>query len=167
MHRFPPWVRRFSALCALIFTPPMLRYLAAAVWQMTTLLRKYTAYGTALTGIGVAILVVLVTHFGVSRYWAALAIVPVIMAVVSYFVHRFRTFGDRELPTKRRFVRWAVVRGSGIGLAKVFFVCMVAIAEWHYLIPSIVTPLALAVPTYLANKLWVFSPQAVQKTTTA
>ena len=158
MYRVPHRVRNISALCALIFTPPLLRHLATATWQVTNILRKYTAYGVTLTAVGAGVLVLFVSHFGVSRYWAALAIVPAIMAVVSYFVHRFRTFGDRELPTKRRFVRWAVVRGSGIGLAKISFLGMVAVAEWHYLVPSIVTPLAIALPTYLANKLWVFAP---------
>jgi len=162
MHRVSPRVRRFSALCALIFTPPLFQHLAAATWQMTNLVRKYTAYGVVLTGIGVAVLVVFVAHLGVSRYWAALAIVPAIMAIASYFVHRFRTFGDRELPTKRRFARWAVVRGSGIGLAKISFIGMVAVAEWHYLVPSIVTPVALALPTYLANKHWVFAPSCTE-----
>src|SRR3990167_10515792 len=76
MHRVSPRVRRFSALCALIFTPPLFQHLAAATWQMTNLVRKYTAYGVVLTGIGVAVLVVFVAHLGVSRYWAALAIVP-------------------------------------------------------------------------------------------
>lgn len=78
------------ALGVIVFGP-LGRYLPVAAWQATPLWRKYSVYGGMLTGLGAIVLLVLVSQFAISKYWAGLVVAPAIMAVVSYFVHRFLT----------------------------------------------------------------------------
>jgi putative flippase GtrA len=101
-------------------------------------------------------LYVTVDHLNVNRYVAHALVVPVIMFVVSYAVHRYRSFGDRPTQGHKSKKRYAVVRLGGMGVSKVSFFVLVAVVGLPYLVVSLTITLGLAWPTYRLMRDWAF-----------
>lgn len=112
---------------------------------------------------GLALLYTAVTHLGFNKFLAQMVFVPAVMAVVSYIVHRFVTFGDHKQLNEHEKVRYAAVRAGGMGLSKVAFVLLVAVVGVQYLLASLLITLSLAGPSYLLTRNWAFAQSPVRQ----
>ncbi len=129
-------------------------------WNACRRLRRYSFYGISLTLLGLGILYFVVDHLNVNRFVAHALVVPVIMFVLSYIVHRHRSFGDRQTRGYKFKKRYAVVRLGGMGVSKLSFFVLVAIAGLPYLVVSLTITLGLAWPTYRLMRDWAFVQEA-------
>jgi putative flippase GtrA len=124
-------------------------------WRTCHRWRKYSVYGCTLSGVGLTLMYVMVSHVGVNVFVAQAIIVPAFMAAVSYFVHRYQTFGDRDVE-QRSGGRYAAVRFGGMGVSKISFYLLVSVMGVQYLFASLLVTLSLAYPTYRLNRDWAF-----------
>ena len=154
-------IRMNCALGAVVLMPPMSFHLPAALWK-NFVQTRYLVCGFSLTSVGVWLTWLMVTQFNADKYMAGLVYSPAIMVVVSFPVHRYITFGDRHIPTGRRVWRYLTVRVLGMIISKSGFFSLVAAADWNYLKVGYLIPTALAIPTYLANKYWVFAQRKTE-----
>ena len=127
-------------------------------WDACHTWRSYTFNAMILTVTGWALLYFIVEHLGFNKYVAGLAAAPVIMFVVSYFVHRRRSFRKRKFVSEKCRQRYAAVRFGGMAVSKVSFVMLVG-AGCPYLVVSICVTLVLAGPTYILNRDWAFAEE--------
>ncbi len=125
-------------------------------WVDCRRLRKYSAYGITLTAAGTVLLYGLVSHAGVNKFLAQAILVPVVMLVVTFLLHRFRVFGDRTVPAGISFRRWGAVRLGGFCASKLSFILLVAVLGVPYLIASLLITSGLAGPSYLLIRDWAF-----------
>ena len=126
-------------------------------WDACRRWRQYSLYGCTLTVVGLALLYITVSHMSMNVFVAQMVIVPAIMAVISYIVHRRKTFGDRDV-LKRSGGRFAAVRLGGMGVSKISFILLVGVLGVQYLLASALIVAALAWPTYRLNRDWAFRP---------
>lgn len=131
-----------------------------STWDASRRWRQYSLYGCSLTVVGLAMLYITVSHLSMNVFLAQMVIVPLIMAVISYFVHRQKTFGDRNV-VERSGGRFIVVRLGGMGISKISFLLLVGVMGFQYLIVSGLIILGLAYPTYRLNRDWAFRPTSV------
>lgn len=128
-----------------------------STWDSSRRWRRYSLYGCTLTVVGLAMLYITVSHLSVNVFLAQMVVVPVVMAAVSYFVHRFKTFGDRTV-SENSGGRFLAVRLGGMGISKISFVLLVGVLGLQYLLASMLIIATLAWPTYRLNRDWAFKP---------
>lgn len=125
-------------------------------WNESLSFRTYARNGILLTLMGLTMMYSIVEHAGVNQYVAQAIVVPVIMFVVSFGVHRHNTFAMNEVQLVSGGRRYLVVRVVGMGVARFGFFVLVAIFGTPYLIASALITTALGLPTYFANSRWAF-----------
>jgi putative flippase GtrA len=150
------------ALGAVMLARPLAVHLPVASWQAFWFgcrrFRKYAFYGCSLTGVGLMMMYITVSHLSVNVFLAQMVVVPAIMTVLSYFVHRCCTFGDREV-CKRSGRRYTIVRLGGMGVSKISFLLLVGVMGVQYLFASMLIVAGLAYPTYKLNRDWAFGEE--------
>ncbi|MBX4201886.1 GtrA family protein [Candidatus Saccharibacteria bacterium] len=129
-------------------------------WDDCRRLRNYSVNGIALTLLGLGMLYIVVSHLGINRFIAQMLLVPLVMAGVSYIVHRRKSFEDRQVCEHTCQRRYAIVRLTGMGVSKVSFLVLVAVVGMPYLFASVLITASLAGPTYKANRDWAFAEDA-------
>ena len=127
----------------------------ALYWHNCRRLRTYSFYGCTLTAVGLVVLYIMVSHMDMNVFLAQALVVPAIMTVISYFVHRYRTFGDRDV-SGHSGGRFTAVRLGGMGFSKLSFFLLVGVLGMQYLVAMIIIIGTLAWPTYRLNRDWAF-----------
>lgn len=131
-----------------------------STWDSSRRLRRYSLNGTALTGLGLAMLYVTVAHLSMNIFLAEMLVVPLFMAAISYVVHRRRTFADIDV-LRYCSGRFVAIRLCGMGISKLSFLLLVAVMGIHYLLASLLIIGVLAWPTYRFNRDWAFRPKPI------
>ena len=161
MRRVLVKVQLTCALGTVVLASPLAVCLPASLWRNCNRLRRYAFYGGTLTGVGLAMMYITVAHLSLNKFLAQVLVVPTIMAIISYFVHRHKTFADRQV-SKGSGGRFTVVRLTGMGVSKISFYILVGILGMQYLVASIVITSVLAWPTYKFNRDWAYKTPSLE-----
>jgi putative flippase GtrA len=81
---------------------------------------------------------------------------------VSYFGHRFWTFGDRNSISSGAFLRFFATALFGFGLNEILFYLMLAYTAIPYTVALAIAVVIVAISTYFLSRAWAFRSQEVQ-----
>ncbi|QJQ04753.1 GtrA family protein [Undibacterium piscinae] len=81
---------------------------------------------------------------------------------VSYFGHRFWTFGDRNNINSGAFLRFFATALFGFGLNEILFYLMLAYTAIPYTVALAIAVITVAISTYLLSRVWAFRSQEIQ-----
>jgi putative flippase GtrA len=83
---------------------------------------------------------------------------------MSYFGHRFWTFGDQASINKRSFFRFFATALLGFGMNELLFYLMLSHTAIPYTIALAIAVFTVAISTYFLSRLWAFRSQTTQHT---
>ncbi|MFZ6748374.1 GtrA family protein [Undibacterium sp. Ren11W] len=81
---------------------------------------------------------------------------------MSYFGHRFWTFGDHANMNNSSFLRFFATASLGFGMNELLFYLMLAHTAIPYTIALALAVFTVAMSTYFLSRLWAFRSQTAQ-----
>ncbi|WP_295760887.1 GtrA family protein [Undibacterium sp.] len=119
---------------------------------------RFTAVGLSAAAIHYVSVVILVETLSTAPLLANIAGF-LISFWMSYFGHRFWTFGDHASINNNSFLRFLATASLGFAMNELLFYLMLTHTTIPYTIALAIAVLTVAISTYFLSRLWAFRSQ--------